>query len=158
MAVPIVLPIPSSELTVEGKPTQAFLELLQQIKDALDDLDTRYRQQVAASDETTIISAATQVLTFRAEAAFNLSEVRASLKAASNSGAVTITVKRNGSTVFSTALTIDVNEKTSTTAATPAVLTSTPLAITDDDEFTVDIDGAGTGALGLKILLLGSIP
>ena len=41
MAVPIVLPIPSSELTVEGKPTQAFLELLQQIKDALDDFETR---------------------------------------------------------------------------------------------------------------------
>ena len=41
MAVPIVLPIPSSELTVEGKPTQALLQLLQQIKDALDDFESR---------------------------------------------------------------------------------------------------------------------
>ena len=41
MAEPIVLPIPSSELTEDGKPTQAFLELLQQIKDALDDFETR---------------------------------------------------------------------------------------------------------------------
>ena len=41
MAAPIVLPIPASELTDDGKPTQAFLELLQQIKDALDDFETR---------------------------------------------------------------------------------------------------------------------
>ena len=60
--------------------------------------------------------------------------------------------------MFSTVLTIDANEKTSTTAAIPAVLTSTPLSVADDDEFTVDIDVAGTGAIGLKILLLGSTP
>lgn len=41
MAVPIVLPIPQSELTRDGKPTQTLLELLQQIKDALDDHETR---------------------------------------------------------------------------------------------------------------------
>jgi len=41
MAVPIVLPIPSSELTDDGRPTQALLELLQQISDALDDFEAR---------------------------------------------------------------------------------------------------------------------
>ena len=41
MAKTIDLPIPSSELTDEGKPTQAFLQLLQQIKDALDDFESR---------------------------------------------------------------------------------------------------------------------
>ena len=41
MADPITLPSPQSELTEDGKPTQALLELLQQIKDALDDHETR---------------------------------------------------------------------------------------------------------------------
>ena len=41
MADPIALPGPQSLLTKDGKPTQAFLELLQQIKDALDDHEAR---------------------------------------------------------------------------------------------------------------------
>ena len=41
MAAPIILPIPASELTRDGKPTQALLELLQEIKDALDDHEAR---------------------------------------------------------------------------------------------------------------------
>ena len=38
MVVPIILPIPASELIKDGKPTQALLELLQQISDALDEI------------------------------------------------------------------------------------------------------------------------
>ncbi len=42
MADPIILPSPESELVTEdGKPTQALLELLQEIKDALDDHEAR---------------------------------------------------------------------------------------------------------------------
>ena len=41
MADPIDLPTPQSLLTKEGKPTQELLEVLQQIKDALDDHETR---------------------------------------------------------------------------------------------------------------------
>ena len=41
MAVPITLPIPATELTKDGKPTQALLELLQEIKGALDDHEAR---------------------------------------------------------------------------------------------------------------------
>ncbi len=41
MADPITLPAPASELTKDGKPTQAFLELLQEIKDSLDDHEAR---------------------------------------------------------------------------------------------------------------------
>ena len=46
---------------------------------------------------------------------------------------------------------IDANESTSTTAATAAVLSQTSIA--DDAQITVDVDGAGTGARGLKITL-----
>jgi hypothetical protein len=45
-------------------------------------------------------------------------------------------------------------EKTSTTAATPAVISDSALA--DDAEITIDIDGAGTGAKGLKVYLIGT--
>ena len=52
-----------------------------------------------------------------------------------------------------TKLTIDANEKTSTTAATPYVFSDTSIA--DDAEMTIDIDVAGTGAKGLKVILYG---
>ena len=55
----------------------------------------------------------------------------------------------NGVSMFSTPITIDANETTSETAAVPAVLSTTALA--DDDVITVDIDSAGTGAVGLKL-------
>ena len=41
MANPIELPTPQSVLTKDGKPQQDLLELLQQIKDALDDHEAR---------------------------------------------------------------------------------------------------------------------
>ena len=48
-------------------------------------------------------------------------------------------------------ITIDANEGTSTSAATAAALTTT--SITDDQQITIDVDEAGTGARGLKVTL-----
>ena len=91
-------------------------------------------------------------MTFRVPFAMELYQLpRASLSTASTSGAVTVDINNGGSTIFSTNLTIDANESTSTTAATAAVLSQTSIA--DDSQITVDIDGAGTGARGLKITL-----
>jgi len=110
--------------------------------------------QVAVSDETTNLTTGTAKLTFRMPWAMTLTEVRSSLSVASSSGLVTVDIKESGTTIFSTALSIDATEKTSTTAATPAVLSDTALA--DDAEITVDITAAGTGAKGLKVSLLGT--
>lgn len=110
--------------------------------------------QYALSDETTDITAGTAKLTVRPPAGFTLTEVRGSLSAASSSGAVTVDVNVGGSTVLSTKLTIDASERTSLTAATPAVISSATIA--DDAEITFDIDGAGTGAKGLKVTLIGT--
>tara|TARA_R100001086_G_scaffold245696_1_gene176940 strand:+ start:951 stop:1619 length:669 start_codon:yes stop_codon:yes gene_type:complete len=109
---------------------------------------------IAVSDETTALTTGTGKVTFRMPYAMELTEVRASLVTASTSGAVTIDVNEGGVSIFSTALTIDQDEKTSTTAATPAVISDSSLA--DDAEITIDIDGAGTGAAGLKVMLIGS--
>lgn len=109
---------------------------------------------VPVSDETTTIQAGTSKFTFRMPFAMTLSSVRASLGTYSSSGVVTVDINEGGVSILSTKLTIDAGEKTSTTAATPAVLSDTGLA--DDAEITVDIDTAGTGASGLKVTLLGA--
>lgn len=108
---------------------------------------------VAISDETTAITTGTAKITFRMPFAFTLTEVRASLATASSSGTPTFDINEGGATILSTKLTIDANEKTSTTAATAAVISDTALA--DDAEITIDVDVAGTGAKGAKITLIG---
>lgn len=108
---------------------------------------------VAVSDESTAITAGTAKITFRMPYAFTVSAVRASLTTAGSS-ITTVDINEGGTSILSTKLSIDASEKTSITAATPYVLSDTSLA--DDAEITVDIDGAGTGAKGLKVYIIGS--
>lgn len=108
------------------------------------------------SDETTAITTGTAKLTFRAPRAMTLSTVLGSLNTVSSSGIPTFDINVNGASILSTKLTIDVSEKTSVTAAVPVVLSSTAIAF--DDEITFDIDLAGTGAKGAKIVLKGTTP
>jgi len=110
--------------------------------------------QVAVSDETTNLTTGTAKLVFRMPFAMTLTAVRSSLSTVSSSGLVTVDIKESGTTILSTALSIDASEKTSTTAATPAVISDTALA--DDAEITIDITAAGTGARGLKVSLIGT--
>lgn len=109
---------------------------------------------IALSDESTAITTGTAKVTFRMPWALTLTAVRASLSTASSSGLPTFDIKESGTTILSTLLTIDASEKTSTTAATPAVISDTSLA--DDAEITIDITVAGTGAKGAKIYLIGT--
>jgi len=112
--------------------------------------------QLAASDETTALTTGTAKVTFRLPVAFTLTAVRASLTTAQASGSIfTVDINQSGSSVLGTKLTIDNTEKTSTTAATPATITTS--ALTDDAEITIDIDQIGNGtATGLKITLIGT--
>jgi hypothetical protein len=105
--------------------------------------------EVALSDETTAITTGTAKVTVRAPFAMTVTAVRASLSTVSSSGTPTVDINEGGTTILSTKLTIDASEKTSTTAATPPVISDT--AIADDAELTFDIDTAGTGAAGLKV-------
>jgi hypothetical protein len=109
---------------------------------------------IAVGDETTAITTGTAKVTFRMPYAFTLVGLpRASLTTQSSSGNPAIDINEAGASIFSTTLTIDSGEKTSTTAATPAVVSDSALA--DDAEITIDIDTAGTGATGLKVTLIG---
>ncbi len=112
--------------------------------------------QVAASDESSPLTTGTAKLTFRMPHAMTLTAVRASLTTTSSSGTPTIDINEGGTTILSTKITVDVGEKTSTTAAVPPVISDSALA--DDAEITIDIDVAGTGAAGLKVTLIGTRP
>lgn len=111
---------------------------------------------ISVTDETSVITTGTAKRTFRMPFALTVSSVRASLNTVSSSGLVTVDINEGGSSILSTKLTIDANEKTSTTATTPPVISDTSLA--DDAEITIDIDGAGTGAIGLKVMIIGTRP
>ena len=112
--------------------------------------------QVAASDEITALSVGNGKLTFRLPHGMTLTGVRASLTTAQTSGTIfTADIIYNGVSVLATKLTIDNTEKTSTTAATPAVITTSALA--DDGEIRIDVIQIGDGtAKGLKVTLIGT--
>jgi len=113
---------------------------------------------IAVSDETTALTSGTGKVTFRVPYAFTLTGVRASLTTAQTSGSIlTVDINEGGTSILSTKLTVDNTEKTSTTAATAAVISDTSLA--DDAEITVDLDQVGDGtAKGLKVTLIGHRP
>ncbi len=111
---------------------------------------------VAASDETTALAVGTGKATFRMPYAMTLTSVRASVTTAPTGSTLTVDINDGGTTILSTKLTIDASEKTSTTAATPAVISDTALA--DDAEITIDIDAVGSvvAGAGLKVTLIGT--
>jgi hypothetical protein len=111
---------------------------------------------VAVGDETTPITIGTGKYTFRMPYAMTVTEVRATLTSRpTTSGIFTVDVNNSGVSILSTKVTIDLNEYTSTTAATPAVISLAGQL--NDQEMTIDVDsvsGGGTEA-GLKVYLIG---
>ena len=111
---------------------------------------------IAAGDECTAICASTGKTEFQMPYAFTLTEIRATVTTApTTSGLLTVDINEGGTTILSTKLTIDLTEKTSTTAATAAVISDTALA--DGGIITIDVDAISGGAseAGLKVYLIG---
>ena len=106
---------------------------------------------VACSDEDTALTTGTAKITFRLGYAATLLAVRANVKNAPTGANLVVDVNEAGVSVLSTKLSIDATEKTSTTAATAAVISDSALA--DDAEITVDIDQVGStvAGSGLKV-------
>lgn len=116
-------------------------------------VQTQQSIPVACSDETTALTTGLKV-TFRMPYAMTLVSVKASLTTAQASGNIfTVDITSNGTSIFSTLLTIDNSETTSGTAVTPAVLSTTSLSA--DAEIKISITQAGTGGTGLKVYLIG---
>ena len=111
---------------------------------------------LACSDETTALTTGTAKVTFRMPCAMTLTAVRATLTTAPVGSTLIVDINEGGTSILSTKLSIDASEKTSTTAATSAVISDSSLA--DDAEITIDIDqvGSTTAGAGLKIWLIGT--
>lgn len=133
---------------------------LDQVNAALAALDKQVPRciPIAVGDETTALTTGTAKVTFRMPHAMTLTEVRASVTTAPTGSTLVVDINESGSTILSTKLSIDASEKTSTTAATAAVISDTALA--DDAEITIDIDQVGStiAGAGLKVYLIGKIP
>lgn len=109
---------------------------------------------IACSDEVSSLSTGTAKVTFRTPFAMTVTGVRASVNTAPVGSTIIVDINEGGSSILSTKLTIDAGEKTSTTAATAAVISDSSLA--NDAEITIDIDqvGSSTAGKGLKVTLL----
>ena len=110
---------------------------------------------VACSDESTSLTTTTTAVTFRIPFGMYLNSVRASVNVAPVGSTIIVDVKQTGSSIFSTKLSIDASEETSTTAATPAVISNPNL--TDDAKVVVSVDqvGSSTAGKGLKLTFKG---
>lgn len=104
-----------------------------------------------SSDETTTITTGVDKITLNGFPACTVLAVRAALVTASTSGLPTFDINEGGVSILSTKLTIDINELSSVTAATAAVISDSTIA--NDAKITIDIDVAGTGAKGWMIYM-----
>jgi len=140
----------SIELDVAGVPKKCTAQ------DIADLVPSPIEIGVACSDETTDLTTGTGKVTFRAPCAMTLTGVRAGLTSAPTGSAVIVDINEGGVSILSTKLSIDASEKTSTTAATPSVISDASIA--DDAEITIDIDQIGSSAAGkgLKVWLIGT--
>lgn len=112
---------------------------------------------IAASDESTPLTTGVAKVTFRMPFGFMLTGLRGSVTTAPTGSVLTVDINQGGTSILSTKLTIDAGEKTSTTAATPAVISDAALG--DDAEITIDIDTVGStvAGAGLKVYLIGTV-
>lgn len=115
-----------------------------------------FEYSLAVSDETTALTTGTAKVTFRMPFAVTLTAVRASVTTAPTGSTLVVDINEAGASILSTKLSIDASEKTSTTAATAAVISDSALA--DDAEMTIDIDQIGStiAGAGLKVTLIGT--
>lgn len=118
---------------------------------------TGYRETwpVSASDETTALTVGDGKATFRFTYDFVVTDVIATVATAPTGSAITIDIELGGASIFSTLLTIDATESTSTTAATPHVLSTNTMPA--DTEVKINIDGVGStvAGTGLKLYFVG---
>lgn len=118
--------------------------------------DVAVHEGFAVGDQTNVITTGTVKYTFSLPYAMNVTSAYASLKTVSSSGVVTFDINDDGATMLSTKLTIDVSEKNSSTAAAPVVISGGTWGIAAYSEITVDIDTAGTGAIGPVVWIIGT--
>jgi hypothetical protein len=114
---------------------------------------------VCSDEATTDLAVGTNTYRFYMPYGLLITDVRATVNVAQTAGtALAFDVKMDGTSIFSSLLTIPNNSNKSTEATTPYVLANAPndTVLTDGSLVSVDISQVGTaGARGLKIYLIG---
>lgn len=107
---------------------------------------------IAMSDVSTAITAGTdKTVPMRMPWAGTLVAIRAACKTAPTGSSIIINVKKNGTTVFSTNLSIDVSTTTSVGSAAPVVISVPDFAA--DDLFTFDFTQVGSTIAGAGVVV-----
>ena len=108
---------------------------------------------IPVGDEATALTAGNGKVSFRMPFAATLLAVRASVNTAPTGSTLIVDINEDGSSVLGTKLSIDIDELTSTTAASAATITDSSLA--DDAVMSIDIDqiGSTVAGAGLKVSL-----
>jgi hypothetical protein len=115
--------------------------------------------QFKVFDDATAVATGDGKVVFMVDSALNglnLTAVAAYVTTAGTAGSPTTVQIRNvtdAADMLSTRVTIDNNETTSYTAATPAVIDTSHDDVATGDLIAVDVDVASTGAKGLGVVL-----
>jgi hypothetical protein len=110
---------------------------------------------VALTAEDGDATVADNLAQIRMPFAFTLTSVRAFVNTAPTGSGMTFDITESSSSVLSTLITIDATEKTSTTAATPPVISDTSLADDSIIGFNCDAIGSTVAGAGVKLVLIG---
>jgi hypothetical protein len=108
-------------------------------------------ETIALSDETSDLSTGQSIYSYLPKVNGNWTSFRIYVDTAPTGSTIIVDIKKNGTTIFSTKLTIDAGETSSTTAAAAAVISTA--AFTTTDEITVHIDQVGSTIAGTALKL-----
>lgn len=127
-----------------------------QYTDATPLLSSKKTVEIKVFDDSTSLTTGDEKYVWVVPSQFNnrlIIGVFATITTVSSSGTPTIQIRNitDSVDVLSTAITIDVSEYTSDTAATPAVINTSNDDLTTGDRIAIDVDVAGTGAKGLSV-------
>lgn len=109
---------------------------------AIEEIDLPLRLEVPFSDQTSSLTTGTKITFTWRFGATTLTSTPVDVAEAPTGSAMQFNVTKNGSTIYSTKPTIDAGETSTSTAATPAVLSTTTIA--DGDIITIAIDQIGS--------------
>lgn len=137
--------------TVGGAPATANNHFVTKLQ-----LDKRKTElSYACSDEISDLTVGT-LITFRMPVGLTLTAVKLSLNIAPTGSKVIVDIKKNGTTIFSTLISVDTSSTTSVGASVPAVISDTNLV--DDGIITILTTQVGStvAGKGLKVTLIGN--
>ena len=109
-----------------------------------------------ASDQITSISTGDNKMILPLPFSMTLSAVRIDVITAPTGSGITFDIEEAGSTIFSTLPTIDATETSTSTAATPAVISDSTLTVAGSLKVNFDAVGSTIAGKGVSVTLTGT--